>query len=99
MMLFTTFAAVGAPRFASGFNSHWRIIGSRGTVLWDGNTRFQVEIEDGDTGFQRPVRAVEVPDGDFGIKAKGHGGLIRSFWTQFKTMRHPKTRAQDNIRV
>lgn len=89
-----SWCATGLP---SGFNSHWRIIGTRGTILWDGHEGFQCEVEDGDTGFQRPVKNVEIPTGEFGIKAQGHGGVIREFLNAVRDGATPETHAGDNI--
>lgn len=89
-----SWCATGLP---TGFQSHWRIIGSKGTVLWDGNEGFQCEIEDGDEGFFRPVKKLEVPDGDFGWNAKSHGGMIRGFLDAIAGGKAPETRAQDNF--
>lgn len=90
-----SWCATGMP---TDFVSHWRIIGERGTVLWDGKTDFRCEIEDGDSGFQRPVKPLEVPGGDFGLKAQGHGGVIREFLDSLSGGAAPETRAGDNIK-
>ena len=89
-----SWCATGLP---TGFQSHWRIIGERGTVLWDGGEGFQCEVEDGDEGFFRPTRAVEVPDGDFGTKAAGHGGILREFVDAIRGGDLPETNAADNF--
>jgi predicted dehydrogenase len=90
-----SWCATGLP---SGFNSHWRIIGEKGTILWDGNEGFQCEIEDGDEGFFRPVKSLEVPTDTFGYKAESHGGIIREFLNAVKGEgQSPETHAADNI--
>ncbi len=86
-----------ASGLKSDFQSHWRIIGTLGTVLWDGKEGFQCEITDGDTGFQYPVKSLEVPGGEFGSKAQGHGGVIREFLDAISGESAPETRASDNI--
>jgi predicted dehydrogenase len=90
-----SWCATGLP---SGFSSHWRIIGEKGTVLWDGGEGFQVEVEDGDEGFMRPVKALEVPNGDFGFKTQSHGGIIQEFVNAIKGDTAPETQAADNIK-
>ena len=90
-----SWCATGLP---SGFSSSWRIIGERGTVLWDGGETFQVEVEDGDTGFIRPVKQMEVPQGEFGDKILGHGGVMREFLNAVAGGPQPETRAEDNIK-
>jgi predicted dehydrogenase len=90
-----SWCATGLP---SGFNSHWRIIGERGTILWDGGEGFQCEIEDGNEGFFRPVKSLEIPSGQFDYKAQGHGGVIREFLNAVQgNGATPETHAADNI--
>ena len=90
-----SWCATGLP---AGFGSHWRIIGTRGTVLWDGADGFQCEIEDGNEGFFRPTKSLEIPFGDFGWKAKGHGGMMREFLDSISGGNASETRAADNIK-
>ena len=89
-----SWCATGLP---TGFQSHWRIVGARGTVLWDGGDEFQCQVEDGDEGFFRPTREVEVPGGDFGAKAGGHGGILREFVDAIRGGAAPETNAADNF--
>ena len=87
-----------ATGLGTGFGSHWRIIGERGSLLWDSGGNFQCEIEDGDEGFFRPVQKLDVPDGEFGLKEAGHSGVIREFLNAVQGSGPlPETRASDNI--
>lgn len=88
-----SWCATGLP---SGFGSAWRIIGEKGTVTWDGGDGFACEVEDGDEGFFRPVKTLEVPTGDFGAKANGHAGIIREFVDAIRSGDAPETNAADN---
>ena len=88
-----SWCATGLP---TSFQSHWRIIGERGTILWDGADGFQCEIEDGDEGFFRPTKSLEVPGGNFGAKASGHGGIMREFIDAIRGGDAPETNAADN---
>ena len=90
----TSWCATGLP---TGFQSHWRIVGERGTVTWDGADGFECEVEDGDEGFFRPVKSVEVPDGEWGDKAAGHGGILREFVDAMRGGPAPETNAADNF--
>ncbi len=89
-----SWCATGLP---SGFQSGWRIIGTRGTLVWDGHQGFSCEVEDGNEGFFHPVKSLEVPGGDFGFKAQGHGGVIREFLDAAQGGAAPETSAGDNI--
>ena len=88
-----SWCATGLP---SGFQSSWRIIGEKGTIIWDGAEGFRCEVEDGDEGFFRPVKAVEVPTGEWGAKAQGHGGIMREFVEALRGGDAPETNAADN---
>lgn len=89
-----SWCATGLP---TGFGSGWRIIGERGTILWDGGQGFQCEIENGDEGFFRPVEQVEVPDVAESHKTQNHSGLIREFLDAIRGGEAPETRAEDNF--
>ena len=89
-----SWCATGLP---SGFQAAWRIIGERGTILWDGGEGFQCEVEDGDEGFVRPVKSLEIPEIERGPKTSGHGGIMREFLGAIRGGEAPETRAQDNI--
>lgn len=90
-----SWCASGLP---TDFVAHWRIIGTQGTVLWDGKEGFQCEITAGDSGFHYPMKSLEVPGGEFGSKAQGHGGVIREFLDALRGENAPETRADDNIK-
>lgn len=91
-----SWCATGLP---SGFSSDWRIIGEKGTVLWDGGDGIRAEVENGDEGFIRPVKVLEAPAGDFGFKEHSHGGVIREFVNAAKGEGGtPETQAADNIK-
>ena len=89
-----SWCATGLP---SGFQSSWRIIGEKGTILWNGHEEFQCEVEDGNKGFMRPVKSVEVPTGEFGAKAEGHAGILREFVDAIRDGGTPETNAADNL--
>ena len=89
-----SWCATGCP---SGFQASWRIIGERGTVLWDGAEGFKCEVEAGEEGFFRPVQIVEIPSGDFGEKTRGHAGIMREFLDALQGGLPPETVASDNL--
>ena len=89
-----SWCATGLP---SGFASHWRIVGDRGTVLWDGADDFRCEVESGEEGFIRATEKLEIPTGEFGTKEQGHGGIIKEFLECVRTGQLPETHANDNL--
>ena len=75
----------------------WRIIGEKGTLLWDGGDEMRAEVIDGEEGFIRPVRSVEIPAYTLPEADQGHGGAIRDFLQSLAEGRAPATPASDNI--
>src|SRR6185312_14764133 len=44
----------------TSWDSSWRIVGSKGTLLWDGAEKFEANVVAGDTGFFRELKPIEV---------------------------------------
>lgn len=89
-----SWCAEGAP---TSWESGWRITGTRGSVLWDGNLQIDGAVRDGDAGFfypTRPVTLPSVPD----LPAEGHAGVILDFITARREARDPLSVNSDNIR-
>jgi len=89
-----SWCAEGAP---TSWESGWRVIGTRGSVLWDGNLGIEGAVRDGEEGFFRPTREVDlppVPD----LPAEGHAGVILDFVTALEAGRDPISVNTDNIR-
>lgn len=74
----------------------WRIIGTKGTLLWDGNGGFDAHVVAGDEGFFRPLEAVEVPPLAEPL-IEGHGGVIADFVSAVLSGDTPLTVGSDNI--
>src|SRR5215217_5883248 len=53
-----SWAAEGAN---TSWEASWRIVGSKGTLLWDGEDTVSAKVVDGEEGFLRPLRDVAVP--------------------------------------
>lgn len=61
------------------WNSDWRVIGSQGTLRWDGGDSIQCQVlnPDGKQGFNRDLLDVEVPRP---LREHGaHAAMIRNF--------------------
>lgn len=74
----------------------WRIVGTRGTLLWDGNDGFQAQAVAGSEGFLRPLQPVEVPPLPEPL-IEGHAGVIADFVQAVTDDRAPMTEGRDNI--
>ena len=79
------------------WESTWRIIGEKGTVMWDGKTGFKASVVAGDTGFIRPAQEVTVPFDPSTVIKNGHAGCIDEFIKSVRTGIPPQTTCTDNI--
>jgi predicted dehydrogenase len=86
-----------ADGLSTSWESDWRLIGQRGSVLWDGgdDVRAQIIAETG--GFTAQYQDVEVPAYSVGRIGR-HDGLIREFVECVQQGATPETNAADNIK-
>ena len=82
----------------TNWDSSWRIIGTNGTLLWDGETGFVAKVIDGHEGFFRPLRDVEVPPPVDERETRGHASVIAGFLDAVDTGSAPETAGADNIK-
>lgn len=75
----------------------WRIIGTKGTLIWDGEDRFEARVVDGDSGFFRPLRDIEVPLPSDADSVHGHASVIADFLVAIESGAQPETAGSDNI--
>jgi predicted dehydrogenase len=76
----------------------WRIVGTKGSVKWDGATGFRAEAVAKTGGFLSSMQEIELPPYDDPDKIGGHGGVIRDFVRCIQTGATPETAGADNIR-
>lgn len=75
----------------------WRIVGSRGSVTWDGASTFRAEAVAGNEGFTRPVNALTVPVPEKPALAH-HAACIHDFLDCVRTGRTPETICTENVK-
>lgn len=80
----------------TAWESSWRIIGTRGTLIWDGNEGFDAHVVAGEDGFLRPLAALEVPPLAEPL-IEGHAGVIADFVHAVLSGQTPLTVGSDNI--
>lgn len=90
-----SWAAEGAN---TSWESEWRIVGTRGTLLWDGAERFEARVVAGDDGFSRPLATLEVPPPADDSQIQGHQSVISEFIDAVASGRTPETAGADNIK-
>ena len=97
-LVYTYCASWCAHGLMTSWNSRWRIIGSKGTVEWDGETGFAAEVVAGarPKGLWAPVKPVRVPVRQ--MKKTGHSAIIREFIDCVRSGKKPQTYCTDNIK-
>lgn len=82
----------------TSWESAWRIIGTKGTLTWDGEDNFEARTVVGDTGFFRDLQAIEVPAPADIDQTHGHASVIAEFLDAIEEGRSPETASNDNIK-
>jgi predicted dehydrogenase len=82
----------------TSWESAWRIIGTKGTLLWDGAETFEANVVAGDEGFFRPLEPIVVPEPENVDQTHGHASVIAEFLDSIEQGRQPETASSDNIK-
>ena len=93
-----------AEGLRTSWESEWRIIGDKGSVVWDGAETFRAEVAAKRSGFYSDLRELEVslfedldcPDAE--EPEHHHTRLIRDFCDAIREGRTPSTICTDNIK-
>ena len=89
-----------AQGFPVDWNGSWRIIGTKGTLLWDGGNMVEAERIDESwdgNGFMQPVEKISIPLAPLTPAESGHGGNIAEFLDCIDNGGRPQTVASDNM--
>jgi len=97
-VIFTYRGSWAAEGANTSWESSWRIIGTKGTLLWDGADRFEARVVAGDSGFFRPLQDVAVAPVPDPAQTHGHASVIAEFLAAIETGRTPETAGADNIK-
>lgn len=81
----------------TSWESQWRIIGTKGTLLWDGADDFKTGVVAGTEGFFRPIEAIDVPQPADEAQTRGHASVIADFLNAIQSGAKPETVSNDNI--
>jgi predicted dehydrogenase len=82
----------------TSWESAWRIVGDKGTLLWDGAESFEARVISGADGFLRENKPVDIPDAPDAAQTRGHASVIADFIAGVEAGRAPETAAPDNIK-
>ena len=90
-----------AEGFRTPWESAWRIIGTKGTVLWDGDAvmRCEVSAVNSGDGLLREYETLPIPDyAEVTERPERHEAVIRGFVESLKNGTTPETVCTDNIK-
>jgi predicted dehydrogenase len=95
-VVFTYHGSWCAEGANTSWDAAWRIVGTRGSLLWDGTGRPQANVVVGQSGFVREVAPLPVVAAD-PARTLGHASVIADFIDSVETGRRPETDARDNF--
>jgi predicted dehydrogenase len=83
----------------TGWECAWRIVGAKGTLVWDGRDSLRAEIAGGARkGLFDEVTQIRIPPLDPADGIDGHLGVILGFVLAVREGTEPETVGHDNIR-
>lgn len=97
-VVFTYRGSWSAEGANTSWDSAWRVTGSRGTLLWDGEDKFEANVVAGSEGFFRPLAPIEVAAPADVEQTRGHASVIAEFIDSIEAGRAPETAGSDNIK-
>jgi len=95
-VVFTYRGSWCAEGFVTSWNGNWRIVGDRGTLIYENDEDPKAQAAAGDAGFQRPLQDVPVPP--IAVEATGWQGALREMLAFLRTGKMPQTECHDNIK-
>lgn len=82
----------------TSWEASWRIVGTKGTLLWDGYDRLEAHQVAGDEGFFRPLKRLDIAEVADAAETEGHASVIADFLDAIEAGRAPETVGSDNIK-
>ncbi len=97
-IVFTYRGSWCAEGLRTPWESAWRIIGTKGSVLWDGATGLRCEVIETPEGFIYPYKKAKVPELEETEMTAWHGSAIEAFVDAVQRGETPETTGAHNIR-
>jgi predicted dehydrogenase len=97
-IVFTYRGSWSAEGANTSWEASWRIVGTKGTLLWDGEDGWQAHTVAGYDGFFRPLEPIAIPEPADPDETHGHASVIAEFLDAIEQGRQPETAGEDNIR-
>lgn len=82
----------------TSWEAAWRIVGTKGTLLWDGGDSFDAKVAVDGSGLLRDAVPITVPEPADIEQTHGHASVIADFLAAIETGRQPETAGNDNIK-
>ena len=82
----------------TSWESAWRIVGTKGTLLWDGYDSFDAKVAVDGPGLLREATPIEVPAPEDIDQTHGHASVLAEFLDAIEAGRPPETASNDNIK-
>ena len=82
----------------TSWEAAWRIVGTKGTLTWDGGDAFAANVVAGDSGFFRDLKPIEVPEPADADQTHGHASVLADFLNAIVSGSQPETVGSDNIK-
>lgn len=96
-VVFTYRGSWAAEGARTSWDSSWRVVGTRGMLVWDGHDEFAAHVAAGNDGFLRPTAPVAILPANGG-ETKGHESVLAAFLDAVEAGRQPETAGADNIK-
>lgn len=97
-VVFTYRGAWSAEGANTSWDSEWRLIGSKGTILWDGADAFSAHVVDGEAGFLRPLSPVDVLPPANEAETHDHASVLVHVLDSIEAGLPPETVGSDNFK-
>ncbi|HEY3324466.1 MAG TPA: Gfo/Idh/MocA family oxidoreductase [Planctomycetota bacterium] len=95
-VVFTYRGSWAAEGFNTSWESTWRAVGSKGSIIWDGGAQPKAQFVAGKEGFIRPLKDVPVPTQK--VPSAGHEGVLDEFESCVRSGKTPQTVCHDNVK-
>jgi len=95
-VVFTYRGSWCAEGFQTSWNGDWRLVGERGTILYERDAEPRGEVVAAATGFIRPTKAVRLARSR--LRHGGMRGALREMLAFLRTGKTPQTECHDNIK-
>ncbi len=82
----------------TSWESTWRLVGSEGMILWDGEGNFSASLAGTDNGLLRGASSVNVSETVDEEQTQGHVSVLLSFLRAIENGTVPETVSSDNIK-